>query len=67
MFCCLFNIFIQRSKEFYEENAIQRNYFYFMDNRGQLFLEETKRRNVSIFLGSSRSIILLIFYLNVFL
>jgi hypothetical protein len=49
MFCCLFNIFIQRSKEFYEENAIQRNYFYFMDNRGQLFLEETKRRNVSIF------------------
>lgn len=36
-----------RPKKFYDENGALRNYFYVMDNRGRLFLEETKRRNMA--------------------
>lgn len=36
-----------RSSEFYEMNAINRHYFYFLDTRGQLFLEETMPRNIA--------------------
>lgn len=32
----------RKSREFYVENATARNYFYLIDTRGQLFLEETE-------------------------
>lgn len=34
-----------KSKDFYESEAKFRRYFYLIDSRGQLFLEENKHRN----------------------
>lgn len=34
-----------KSKEFYDEAARQRNYFYIIDLKGQLFMEDCKFRN----------------------
>lgn len=34
-----------RSKDFYDEQMKERNYFYVLDSKGQVFLEECKHRN----------------------
>ena len=36
-----------QSKEFYHNEGLKRFYFYVIDTRGQLFLEETPKRNIA--------------------
>ena len=36
-----------RDESFYAKKAIDRHYFYVMDTRGQVFLEETMPRNIA--------------------
>ena len=38
---------LPKSSEFYSENALKRHYFYVIDTRGQVFLEETLPRNIA--------------------
>lgn len=37
----------QRDPGFYADEAIKRRYYYVVDTRGQLFLEDTKHRNIA--------------------
>lgn len=43
--CCNVCLSFTRSNEFYEEQNKLRRYFYVVDNRGQVFLEQTMHRN----------------------
>jgi hypothetical protein len=38
---------LPRQKSFYNQEAEFRHYFYVLDTRGQIFLEETKPRNIA--------------------
>jgi hypothetical protein len=38
---------LPKDQDYYAENAEQRRYFYVLDTRGQIFLEETMPRNIA--------------------
>ncbi|OQS04153.1 hypothetical protein THRCLA_03593 [Thraustotheca clavata] len=43
-----------KSKAFYEEQAAKRNYFYYVDLQGQLFLEDMVPKNIATSLKSPK-------------
>eukprot|EP00298_Acanthocystis_sp_HF-20_P004226 c14564_g1_i1.p1 GENE.c14564_g1_i1~~c14564_g1_i1.p1 ORF type:complete len:181 (+),score=42.29 c14564_g1_i1:53-595(+) len=45
---------IQKDSLFYQKHAANREYFYFIDLNGRLFLEETQPRNITTCLKDTR-------------
>ena len=43
-----------KSKSFYEEEGTRRNYFYYIDLQGRLFLEDTVPKNIATSLKSDK-------------
>lgn len=50
----LFSSVRQRDPGFYSDEAIKRRYYYVVDTRGQLFLEDTKHRNIATCLKDNK-------------